>query len=290
MIITCPECQTRFKTSAKAIGPNGRTVRCASCSATWFVPSEAGELTLDRLMLEDIEASENEVVAQEIKTKASLKQDLSEQSKRQESIGSGRVVDKGALAAAAWTGQTDDAPTIIRGAHSDMRDRTERRRSRRRFWNVMLIWLIPLLLLAALVAGAYHYRQDIVNRLPKSASLYKALGVEVSAPGLTLSPPETRYAQIDGKPVLVVEGTLKNISSEALSLPLVTLSLHNSSGQQVAEWNVQLEAARLDAGASADYLSQYPTPPLDAVELRSRFSNEMQGISTPVDVFTPEPQ
>jgi len=49
MIIVCPDCQTRYKTTAKAIGPNGRTVRCANCSSSWFVAAEADELTLDRL-------------------------------------------------------------------------------------------------------------------------------------------------------------------------------------------------------------------------------------------------
>jgi len=288
MIITCPDCQTRYKTSVKAIGPNGRTVRCANCSSTWFVPAEPDELTLDRLALEDIEESQNDVVAQERQTKAALTRGLSGQSKRKAALGSGRVVDEAALSESEWTGQ-DVEETIVRGAHSDMRDRTERRRSRRRFWNVMMIWLIPLLLLCALAAGVYHFRQDIVNRLPKSASLYKTLGIEVSAPGLTLTPPVTRYAEIDGKAVLVVEGIVKNISNEPLSLPLVALSLHNSSGQQVAEWNVELETTNLEARASAKYLSQYPSPPLDAVELRSRFANEIQGLSTPVDVYTPEP-
>lgn len=288
MIITCPECQTRFKTSAKAIGPNGRTVRCASCSTTWFVSAEESDLALDRLSLEDIEASEFEVVEQERQTKSVLKKGLSEQSKRKESLGSGRIVDEGAIAASTWTGEPV-ADTTLRGAHSDMRELAERRRSRRRLWNVMLIWLVPLILLGAIAAAGYYYRQDVVNRIPKSASLYKALGIDVSAPGLTLSPPTTRYVQIDGKPVLIVEGAVKNISNEALSLPLVALSLHNSSGQKLAEWNVELGDAPLRAGASSDYLSQYPAPPLDAVELRSRFSHELQGISTPVDIFTPEP-
>jgi len=40
---------------------------------------------------------------------------------------------------------------------------------------------------------------------------------------------------------------------------------------------------------AANYLSQYPAPPLDAVELRSRFANELQSISTPVEVFEPQP-
>ena len=289
MIISCPDCATRFRISAKAIGPNGRTVRCASCSTTWFVPAEEGELTLDRLALDDIEASEREVVVERRNKTAALKEDLAQQSKRKFAEGSGRVSDKAALAAAAWKGEAESkADDTLRGAHTQMREMKERKQSRRRFWNVMLIWLIPLLLLAGLAVAAYVFRQDIVDRAPKSASLYQSLGIDVSGPGLSLTPPMTRYAEIDGKAVLVVEGAVKNISNEALDIPMVTLSLHNSSGQEVAQWNVELERLRLNAKETADYISQYPSPPIDAVELRSRFSNEMQTTSTPVEITSPE--
>ncbi len=283
MIVSCPECETRFKTSAKAIGPNGRTVRCANCNSTWFVPAETAELTLDRLALEDIENSQTEIVEEANQTTQRLRKGLEGQSKHRESLRSGPAVAESVIAKSTWTGE-DAQEFSARGAHSDMRERTERRRSRRRLWNVMLIWFTPLLLIAALAAGAYHFRQNIVDRMPKSASLYQAIGIEVSAPGLTLTAPITRYAQIDGKPVLIVEGTVRNISSGELAVPLVYLSLHNSSGQSVAEWNVELETARLEARSSAPYLSQYPAPPLDAVELRSRFTNEMQTINTPVEM------
>ena len=285
MIIACPECETRFKTSAEAIGPNGRTVRCANCSATWFVPAESADLMLDRLALEDIKTSQNEIVEEAKQTTETLRKGLTGQSKHRESLNTGPVVAQSAIAKSSWTGEKIEEFSA-RGAHSDMRERTERRRSRRRLWNVMLIWFVPLLLIAALAAGAYYFRQEIVDRVPKSASLYKAVGIEVSAPGLALTPPITRYAQIDGKPVLIVEGSVRNISGDTLSIPLVSLSLHNSSGQSVAQWNVELETASLEARSSASYLSQYPAPPLDAVELRSRFANELQTIFTPVEMFT----
>ena len=288
MIISCPDCATRFQTSAKAIGPNGRTVRCASCNTTWFVPAEEGELTLDRLALDDIEASEREVVVARRSTTKALKEDLAQQSKRQFAASLGGAVDESAVAAAAWKGTSDtEGNDKLRGAHTQMREQKERKQSRRRFWNVMLIWLTPLLLLAALAFAAYVFRQDIVDRAPKSASLYQSLGIDVSGPGLSLSPPTARYAEIDGKAVLIVEGTIKNISDESLAIPMVTLSLHNSSGQEVAQWNVELERARLNSSETADYMSQYPTPPLDAVELRSRFSNEMEAIKTPVTITSP---
>jgi predicted Zn finger-like uncharacterized protein len=44
MIIACPACSTRYVVPDSAIGPEGRTVRCAKCRHSWF--QEPGELAL----------------------------------------------------------------------------------------------------------------------------------------------------------------------------------------------------------------------------------------------------
>lgn len=38
MIITCPECATRYDLEEDRFQPNGRSVRCTACGESWFVP------------------------------------------------------------------------------------------------------------------------------------------------------------------------------------------------------------------------------------------------------------
>ncbi len=44
MIITCPNCQTRFKIDPKALAPRGKMVRCSQCGHRWFAEPPAEEL------------------------------------------------------------------------------------------------------------------------------------------------------------------------------------------------------------------------------------------------------
>jgi len=39
MIITCPNCATRYDVDDDRFSPDGRSVRCTSCSESWFVPT-----------------------------------------------------------------------------------------------------------------------------------------------------------------------------------------------------------------------------------------------------------
>ncbi len=58
MILTCPNCSKRFLLSAQALAPEGRKVKCSSCTEEWFQLPDPDELIEDiEKQMEDIPES-----------------------------------------------------------------------------------------------------------------------------------------------------------------------------------------------------------------------------------------
>jgi len=237
MILTCPDCSTRYSVKDDAIGPNGRTVRCSNCHASWFVSEDADALALtdnqEEILTPVVERSEAKVEPEKT-----------------------------------------DIPRPVMGAHVQIRDKADRERRRRRMMGVSMIWGITLglLLLAAILA--YVFRQNIVDQSPGMASLYKAFNIPVKVNGLDFEDPATRNIMIDGRPVLVVNGVIVNRSNETRELPLIELSLVSNSGQEITKWLVEPSKDKLAPKERMEYVSQYPNPPLDATDLEYRFVDD----------------
>ena len=270
MILTCPECATRYLTKDNSIGPNGRTVRCSNCETTWFVAADLDELALKDNQTETITAA-SAAGRQSLAIPTAPPPAANETSKPKSS----HVVSDNSV-------ETNNTDETVKGAHVDIRDRADDQRRRRRLRTVGLIWLIPLLILCLAGGFAYVMRQDIVRKMPATATLYKQLGIEVTLSGLSLEAPMSRTTLIENKTVLVVNGAVRNISRTAQEVPLIEFSLHDKSGAELTSWFVETSAKTLEKDGRVTYTSEYPNPPLDAVTMKYKFEDGHGAISEEV--------
>lgn len=260
MILTCPECTTRYSAKADSIGPNGRTVRCAKCSATWFVAADP-----DILALSDQENDSGLTAASVAGASAGFKPEP----RPEASNTINKPIPAGAATAAS------------------IRDNADRSRVRRRLFGVSMIWGVTLALLALIALAAYLFRQPIVERFPSTSTIYKSFGIDVAQNGLTFQTVQSRSAIVEGVPTLIVDGVVQNLTSENMAARPVLLSLHNGGGDELTRWIVELPKPNLAGRGAQTFVTSYPNPPIDASILRYRFADEMEVVTAP-DVITPE--
>lgn len=262
MIISCPDCSTRYEVGDDAIGPNGRTVRCSNCSATWFVSHDA-----DALALADNFGDGMTTV--EAATRAAMEEDVPPPPPQP-------------AFESRFDLEPDPQAEPVIGAHVQIRDRADQAKRNRRLMSVSMIWIVTLGILGAAAMLGYLLRQDLVDRHPPAASIFKALNIPMKIDGLDFENPATRNIIIDGRPVLVVNGVIINRSSEMQDLAPVELSLKSNSGETITSWIVELEQSTLGPQQRLAYMSQYPNPPVDAVSLHYRFVDDDAELNAPV--------
>jgi len=249
MILTCPECATRFKINPDAIGANGRTVRCSQCSSTWFVAAEP-----DVMDLQDNEDNVLTPVASAVASAAPIDIDTAP--------------------------KLDNAPLDKPGhesssAHNDMRDKADQKKARRRLFSVGMIWVTVLALLILAILAAYFFRAKIVAKFPAAAPIYQSFGIEANASGLDIIDIEFSNGEQDGTPTLFVNGKVKNFDGRTRDVALIKLSFKNADGEELSSWVVQPSRLTLARGEMLEFSTQYPNPPVDAKSLSSSFVDEV---------------
>ena len=249
MILTCPECTTRFAIDPEAIGPNGRTVRCSQCSATWFAAADPDILSLN-----------------EIQSASSAEINVADNNQND---------SDGADFANAQNDDPSEQSTAE--PHTAMRDKAERKKVRRRLFGVGMIWVTTLGILALAALLAWLFRAQIVEKFPSTRPLYQSIGIEASETGLKIHDVRTEYGENEGTPVLIVNGVVENYDLKARDLPMIQMNFKNDNDEVLANWVIEPSKTILAKGESLNFSSQYPNPPIDATKLVPVFVDESGG-------------
>lgn len=241
MILTCTSCSTRYYADDAAIGPAGRTVRCAACGFSWFAEPQL-EL---RTAAEPAEAVRAEAPANEPLTRERVER----------------------LRRAAE--QPGPAPSAAAKFRAQQADRMRRERAR----AAAVVWTATGAALAASATGMVAFRQDVAEIWPRSASAFAALGLDVNVYGLEFYDLSVERAFDGPTPILLVSGEVRNIGRDDKLVPPVRVSLRDTRSQEIFELVNSVTDQPLAAGEAIPFQIRVENPPADAVDLEATFGN-----------------
>jgi predicted Zn finger-like uncharacterized protein len=139
------------------------------------------------------------------------------------------------------------------------------------------IWLLLLLLLAAIVYGAYRYRDEIVALWPPAGRAYEAVGLKTGTPagaGLRITPETIRFQQESqsGVPSLMVSGQIVNGSDRPTQLVPLRVMLLGKERNVLRTEAVKLEDRTLKPGEKFDFSARILNPPAEVQAVQIRFA------------------
>lgn len=124
----------------------------------------------------------------------------------------------------------------------------------------------------AAVAAFFVLRAPIVARVPALAGLYRMVGLDVNLRGIVFGSIETLRETEEGKPVLVIEGSLANTTGEMRDVPALRFALRDGDAQELYAWSVDPRASVIAAGDQLRFRTRLVAPPDRAVDLQIRFA------------------
>jgi predicted Zn finger-like uncharacterized protein len=257
MILTCPSCDKRFQVPDGAVGPDGRKVRCSSCRHVWFQAPEAAPAEAPVVPGPIESEPEAETAApQAPEPLPAPSPDDDDNAGQDDSV------------AMPWPTPDDlarhRAPefdiTRVVGpdkAHADDRGGGG-------------IWLLFAVVLVVIALGAalYIWRDQVMRAVPQSIPVYAAAGLIAppNASGLRLDDVAFDVVEDDGNKTLIVTGQVLNEADEVKQLPMLRGELLDANGQIVTFWVFPASDGVLGPGEQTSFRDVYPNPPISGSE------------------------
>jgi len=285
MLISCPNCATNFSVPDHALGPNGRTLKCAKCGHKWHqdAPRPEDDFGLDASSFPPPMPSRPEPRMDDDFQPVSSPSDLDMDSDRREpsftrssdmdlddtpDLDAPPVPDFGpGVRSNDVQGEVDlDSPAQ---PIPDMFATAPKKGGTGSLWLVLL-----LMLLGGAAGGAYYFQDKVVEIWPPAHAIFTELGLRHEKPGAGLElrnagTPE-RFVHNDTE-VLIVRGIIANVSDRERSVPSMKLVLLDKDKNVVQEKSAQPPVTALKPADTASFRIILERPDPNAVEVNVMF-------------------
>ena len=282
MILVCPNCTSRFKVKADAIGSAGRTVRCAKCGHKWHaVPDDLIDPS-DLKSLSDASAPAKK--ARPAK-KAAAKPPAPEPPP-QDPIEEHRAPEPGP--------EPEQEPEIEPAPPPPppMLDGTEppplppeedflpRRTVPTRRRSPLMAWIVLFVFITVGSLAAFVFRTEIVTAYLPANKVFSWIGfpVDLLGHGLVISKPEAEAIIEQDSRRLVIRGAIENGTEETIEIPKMSASLLDANGTELAAWIFDADKPEAFPGESVSYTTEFESPPRGATNISITFKTKEEAM------------
>jgi len=293
MIITCPECSTRFVLDPRILGAVGRAVRCSKCSHVWRqIPPDEGPppprpAEVKKTPPSPPPAPQPET-APEPQTSPPPAFDAADD-----------VADTGD-AGEAESGDRSPAekftvPDLAMAPSDDQPPAGFRRRNLPalagpRSRSDFMGWMILAAIVTTLLTSIVYFRQGIVDAWPPAKRLYETLGLSLDGvlKGAELAEKAPvqplKFADIAtervleaGVVVLVLRGKVVNPTKQPMPVPTLKGTIVDADRKPLYDWKFQAKLQVVGAGKSVEFESRVSNPPAAIASILVEFVTGQAG-------------
>ena len=153
----------------------------------------------------------------------------------------------------------------------------ESMREERRLGRPWVIALIAVLAIGGIVGGLIVARKQVVDLWPGANSVYALVGFGVSAlgDGLDFRGTKTEWETVDGADVVVVRGSIVNLTDVPLTVPMILVSLRDSRSEMLQEAIIAPLKPELVAGETIGFKAIFKKPSPLARSAGAEFTQPM---------------
>lgn len=273
MIITCPNCQSRYEVAAQALGERGRKVECAACHANWKALPQSDDAAPpgDRIF-----SAEEELALDDAFEREAASVDAQTPARPPQRPAVTTSIDTGEDQTAAAPEETNRLARQRKALEKRQMvlKRNLPQARLRRAWRMVLA-----VVLMTLIGGGIYLREPIVRAIPDMAGVYSAIGLGVNIIGLEFSEVNTLRAMRDGVEVLQITANLLNVAGHQVAVPPVIVGLRDADGNLLFEWSVVPQVQVLQPRDWTEFSTQLTSPPAGAADLNLSFLEQASGNS-----------
>ncbi len=240
MIIACPQCATRYTVTPEAFEPDGRKVKCTSCSHTWHQSSVSEQEAELSSLLDDDDPPE-----------IPLPQEGNDAENDVET-------------------ETNRLLRASLDATERFRQSVTKRRGSYKEWGILVGGAV------AIAIVVFGFREPIVRLLPSAAGLYAKVGLPVNLRGMDFADISYERQFENGVSVLAITGRIVNLTEREKLVPKVRFSLRDEDQQELYHWSMKIRHKPLAPNKSATFVARLASPPTNVRDVEIRFASSIE--------------